>query len=710
MVRHLLIPLIDSTDGKSSGLNVQGVATSFLGLIVNITIMDAITTTGITISKPVNISVIPPRLILLMSVKELTYVLNSLADMDRFISTVLSDFSGKYQPEIHEEVELRFGYFEKGRFTPGVSRSEFFHLKGVLEESDEYKSWKEITTDEYYKSGRLRYRKTGEKCIIKNRLLKEDIPEMFLRCSFATEEEIKPLRKGKLENKRFKERWIFQGNNHEIHLTFVDKSSFEVEIELETVLLKTEKAVEDLFLKIYQEMKQTDILYWKSEADALFTYLNSLTSEGRHSRPLRIEYDFFPHPINLRWIDLQMMFKEVEYFSSSKADGYNWFLVFWKGYMYFMNTAGIINKISESPSEFDKSVFQGEVIPDKNLKYKTDMKYSYFVFDCLSFKGKSVVKEKYEERIERIKEMEKTFSSDLLDFRLKPVMKVNKDTFHADNNVLVNNPMFVTDGIIFTPNLRYFLTNRQIRTLPKRKPDNHVIRKWKPPEQLTIDFRIIRENGEFVLMSAKDEVFRGSDMASFDSKRDLEVNEILQESNHRDIIEFEYKNNKLVPIRHREDKIVPNGRSVALNVWDDIHDPISVNLMTNPHNVEMSKRLISFVKTQVLERMTSEKNSLLVVGPPFQTKREYDVVRLEECKYSKIKERLTELGRLSRFWNIVLQTTNNKCIEKVYKKLKNSKGVMIVFGNEGEPIKYDDSVVLTEEDKENLKMRWKVLN
>ena len=184
------------------------------------------------------------------------------------------------------------------------------------------------------------------------------------------------------------------------------------------------------------------------------------------------------------------------------------------------------------------------------------------------------------------------------------VLKVTSDTTRN----------YRTDGYIFTPELAPF--NPESDKFPLRKrnllkyPD---VCKWKPKEDLTIDFMKLTSNGVIKLYSGRpkryseyghlnDNVaigfgfpafdrenkefnqsaefnykeFTGSDINPFDAKISLDKTN-LDTVPDGSTGEFEYKGNKLVFRKLREKH--PNTYEVADDVWGDIHRPITIETL-----------------------------------------------------------------------------------------------------------------------------------
>lgn len=202
---------------------------------------------------------------------------------------------------------------------------------------------------------------------------------------------------------------------------------------------------------------------------------------------------------------------------------------------------------------------------------------------------------------------------------------------------------FLTDGLIFTPDTYYVPVPNAL--LSQRTLDRYPeILKWKPPSQLTIDLEVQRgDDGDVQLLSSvptqrstsylrdvgdvyswlanAGRVYRapfiGSDQFPFDPRRDLVTNDILMNAPDGSILEFEptgdyvdvdagdagvERRTQLRAVRARPEKVAPNSLEVVLDVWKDIHSPLSeatvrgeqFKLVFNFHN-QKKRELFKYV-------------------------------------------------------------------------------------------------------------------
>ena len=159
---------------------------------------------------------------------------------------------------------------------------------------------------------------------------------------------------------------------------------------------------------------------------------------------------------------------------------------------------------------------------------------------------------------------------------------------------------FKTDGIIIQPLDHIYDSSVQLIPLSQRRlnlrPD---LLKWKPPQLLTIDLELQKTqksepgpNGPVtntikyeLLMNRRGQTqripFRGSTIYPFDPQRDIVINKYMEYPNGT-ILEFRWNSDlkKLEPIKDRDEKPTPNNDDIALDVWEDIHQPIDQDVIT----------------------------------------------------------------------------------------------------------------------------------
>jgi hypothetical protein len=313
------------------------------------------------------------------------------------------------------------------------------------------------------------------------------------------------------------------------------------------------------------------------------------------------------------------------------------------GVYLFNPMAGILSKISNRPiPELQETILDGELIMEGSMV--TCKVFKLYLFDCLFVwnpTGRQLVDirglnhyDPYERS--RIKACDrisiKNNANDMWNDNLRLILyrKVfypihNRKSFYEGNTaalksidifnpvdqriIAIENPdqEVLSDGLVYTfngpylPPIQYgkkpppnpyfndarYLCGGQFFTTASQNPSKN--RRWKPKNQLTIDF-LIRNNAEgvsemFVFCGGKSSVvtplvaFKGSRRYPISSTSVVTKNRVGDSSvtiEDGQIGEFQFDKVHLTfkPLRLRTDKVQPNDVITALATWKLINDPI----------------------------------------------------------------------------------------------------------------------------------------
>ena len=264
-------------------------------------------------------------------------------------------------------------------------------------------------------------------------------------------------------------------------------------------------------------------------------------------------------------------------------------------------------------------ILDGEVIPKKKRKYlnlievqskiksqhlpliddflqidgiKNDPQIWYLIFDVIATpdEGINLSNKNYNERMMAAAEITDLFQGQLLQVNMKSSRNfVTTSEFYGLMDAMLTGREFLpyeTDGFIFIPvNVPYDSGSYRIDDIDRvvtKYPDQL---KWKPASQLTIDFVVYWNESRdrlYAYVNEGEEVilFAGSRNNPIDqeSTRFLdETAKMTENMNDGTIIEYQWSAEKklMIPIRLRTDKYISNRMGVAINVWDDIVNPIT---------------------------------------------------------------------------------------------------------------------------------------
>lgn len=236
-------------------------------------------------------------------------------------------------------------------------------------------------------------------------------------------------------------------------------------------------------------------------------------------------------------------FIKTDYFLTEKLDG--------KRHLIFISekdTFIITSKLEFSMMKLtNKTLFYKGTILDCEMYNK-----KFYVFDILYYKGRDVRNEKFRERINMYNDVIKNINSKKLLAKPQIFIPSEKTCEKITSYVDKIKHRFKEgdlDGIILTPDDIYY----------------SKILKYKPFDLLSIDFKIRKDNGNFLLLLQNDKLFKPRDARYKDVGVVKVSKEIYDTYQDNSVVEFIFKNNKFSPIRARPDKIMSNALFVILD-------------------------------------------------------------------------------------------------------------------------------------------------
>jgi len=461
-------------------------------------------------------------------------------------------------------------------------------------------------------------------------------------------------------------------HNNEENITY--------EMELEILNLskvkdkneKNENLLNILLLPLYREWLESPLIYNITEHEHVIGSVNFLLTGkkgfyiGNHllNQPRNIKlYDMVdgvliskvPYPVSSSYEP------PVEYTVTIKADGVRKLMYIDVTGIYIIGVPDKVMKIVgknavSSIGNLYGYVVEGEFFEKKHinmngvlptiLEQKLDkVKYIFLLYDCLAISGSSNKIQKnmadirqynHLKRVEYLEPIVNSLSTlNSLYVDIKEFVAFNTaNSFYESVISVLNEPWwFDIDGLIFTPNGSY-----------KGRDDETGLRdtlKWKPLNQLTIDLQVERvlQNGEsyFQLLTEgrkfssrtgkKEKIlkpFTGSRYHQFDSRNDLLTEKLLQ-VNNGDIIEFRpiingSEINKVIKLdyyRHRYDKKTPNAEKTVIDIWEDINDPITEDIIRGKQFRLVFKyhnRLKAELYQTIARSLPDREKTLLCIG------------------------------------------------------------------------------------------------
>lgn len=554
------------------------------------------------------------------------------------------------------EVELRFGDFGKGGFQSSVSSFDFSRLMTYLRDTIGNPVVSEIET-EYYSDN---VRKVNGRLEMKKRLSVVDMRSYGIRLAFSSEIPTKklPTDTPKIETKTRYTWYICDG---QIRIDLSNGIRREVEVEIvknPKEMIYVLSLVADQLLRV---IRDTPLLLEKPRIKNIVRDLNKLLFRGENHSP-RLQVMDLPQARNIKARDIRygaLLPKDggVIYSMTIKADGVRRLMYFSSHGVAFVSYPHEVRILSSScPENLMNTVLEGEYIHNDGSDRDVGEKPIFLAFDCLYLRGKNWRGRPHYQRLQACEEIIEEISPiDTIDLRVKEFFSIRTPDSLFENARAIRSQKydFDTDGIIFMPSSIGYPRNVSKPVWKRDLEEDPEILKWKPPEQLTIDFRV-SDDGSSLLMS-DGTVFKGSRMNPWNG----EFSDPLASGQ---VAEYRYlkEQNTFERVRFRPDKISGNRNEVAIDVWDDIMQPITEDVLLG-QKFGLLQRYHNRVKTSMFESVRGAK-TLISIGAG----RGGDVRKWKKAGIKKIlciepneehievlKSRLEGAGYTGEFYNIL---------------------------------------------------------
>lgn len=278
-----------------------------------------------------------------------------------------------------------------------------------------------------------------------------------------------------------------------------------------------------------------------------------------------------------------------DYCITPKADGYRYFMVVQQDFIVLIqppNTFKVFARGSQSPFP-PGYIFDGELVFKENMikdpengspmkELVATIDYVYYIFDVVKYPdGRSVntLMERYLTVERDIFPSGESIKCGRMLINRKPYLSAstcpwNSVTQYFDE--IEKTLHYITDGLIFTPNRSSYQGLIENKSL-----------KWKPVDDLTMDLRYM--DGQLSMYNIdlnRESIFAGS------KQHPIKEKYIMTKPPNIDLVdnmiyEFLYiqKTNEMRVTRERSDKIAPNNSKVVVDVWNDIHNPITSEVL-----------------------------------------------------------------------------------------------------------------------------------
>lgn len=592
----------------------------------------------------------------------------------------LLDFTRK-NPGV--ELEIRFGTYSGKNFISSVSRQIFNKIRNLLMSyRKRFQIEHENKMVEIY--GNIsKIIDLDEPELVsfrhKSNMKNVDNPDYGYRISLSSEENLRPqnLDKYKPDATRIKKRVSFLSSDESsifydsrIDLTESEMDGrIQYEVELEILNKKNSfdyqvfaKALVTMILLIQgynldysdfledSNLDRFKNLYMSEHEIAKYSGIFNQLVGGKKNRFDRLA-TIRNEPKNIKAKDFISM---PLYYVTSKLDGVRYFYLTVDKNTFLVQPPNIITRVSDS-GRSQPSLVDGELINEK-----------IYIFDCLVADGKNLMTSQFKKRKEAASAIAKAVASDKNSL-VKPIMKnfySQIPIYKCVQDALNDNKKYEkqglkTDGLIFQPNAGAY--------------ENNETYKWKPVNQLTIDFKVIPVQDSLdkynlaVGLDKQDVAFRGSIDHPYLETVKFKDGLFEGQSVENAIIEFSWNGGNFKPERFRPDKPYPNRSDVADSVWADIHNPVLLSTITGQDLVVMRK-YHNQVKDKMLTSYLINGQKILDIGSGqggdiFKWKKMgLDVIAVEPDK--KMVENLKSRARNADF-PIKIVNTGGEDTEKI---------------------------------------------
>lgn len=578
------------------------------------------------------------------------------------------------------EVEFRLGSFYRGRYQGGVDKrtfdrflSYFAHLPKTEETVEDF-----IEVNIRKRVLLARPEKEESTIWLSKTLLEKsfDSSDYPFRLSISRERVVSPLPDFSYDVIRHKQRfsYLLTGGLFRLDLTRVEetgrkesKTRLEVELEILSPSFSNQQ-LEKTLVFLLSLLLDSNYLYTEKQKEGVLQQVNRALG-GRNPHLPRIDPGVLVQTRNLKIEDMVwgglLGNPQTTYLVTHKADGIRKLLVVNKEGVWLIMPPNEVNlvKIVTDPNVIG-TILDGEFIPASSRTGSLPRtKYWYLAFDCLSYPvpGGRSYNTSIQERdlITRMK-----CCQVIADRNKDETLYVNSKSYFDFHNpegfyermreMFAQQPSlgYKQDGFIFSPlNVPYNPDSEKFPIYERVLTKIPDFVKWKPSFLLTVDLAIrwiaTREGRKKVeVLTSQD----GRLIPFVGDKRypltGIET-EGLEDLPTNSIVEFriDAEKNILIPLRLRE-KLKPNRKEVALDIWKDAHSPLSEQTLKGDDFV-LVRRYHNRIKRELLDSLPSG-STLLDLG----SGRGADVSKWRRFKLviavEPSRERLEELIRRSK--------------------------------------------------------------
>ena len=488
--------------------------------------------------------------------------------------------------DLDYEVEARFGFFNENVFSPQISILNYENIKKYFLSQPNIKNVQTKTCTET--SNHIRRIIEHKNISNEQKLLiyNDDFLEYGVRISVHKESEIVNNTNTNNLFCRKKDRISFWSTEKcniwvswRIDLTIVIETfngkfkNKKYELELERI--DTNVTVTEFCQRINDLLRISQNSYYLlnySEISCIKNKWNSIipAALGLHNKHFFNEYISRAKDITLK--DMMNPKYVNESMITAKLDGIRRYIFLLDNSIHEIYPPLDISCIGEINIKCEGTILDTEKIDEK-----------YYPFDILIWEGKNLIDTSFANRLAYLTKTMNRYNFkniEMLDLENGKTYLSLEDTNDEMFSSLAEKCLgiikknnIINDGLIIQPLWAKYINQPPINL------------KWKPSDQLHIDFQVLssKNTDEYELYYFDVNIltkFVGTKIYCYDKTIYFENGYFNSLPVDGSIVEFCYRNNNFVPIKVRQDKTRPNGKMTIFNLWDLIQNPVTEETLT----------------------------------------------------------------------------------------------------------------------------------
>jgi hypothetical protein len=513
------------------------------------------------------------------------------------------------------EVEARFQLLSASGKTPvqPIPASVFYRMKEYLT-INQVQSVTTVSVDAIQGDVRRTEMDRQVTWMVKKRLNMVQSSSLGVRLAVSEETAIRPPQQFRPDYTRTKKRTSYAIYNGiaRLDMTRVTDSnrrvSYEVELECTNLDVLKTRFMECATI-VWKWLAGSNTLYTLDDLRAVAKELAMATptpADARDDPLYRFNRDVLVQARNIKREDIVygglIGNPDTSYEVTAKADGIRKLMLFTPSGCWAVMPPYEYNRVLTYEAMMQPLVgswLDGEMIPKERRNANASppaTPYWFLIFDVLRVEGRSVQATPLRTRLTLAKTVadlfiqHKTLRVHAKEFY--PIKRV-QDLFTTMTSLHQREPTlaYKIDGYMFTPAETPYNARSHELTMEQRLlvavPD---IVKWKPPEELTIDFAVRQGARGIELYSSQKGnrggvLFLGTDDIPFAGEIQ-QGSPLLQTIENDTVVEFGWNESEQVlePRRIRFDKVVGNDIRIAQEVWNDIHNPLPFTALSSENN------------------------------------------------------------------------------------------------------------------------------